>query len=343
MRVKGVLPKGFELALAAAALLWTAAAAAISERSAHGLAVRFGLQAGEALIASLFLIFLLVVGFHLLDWIATRGSELTEVIALPRRTGWPTEWALGAAIGWAACLAVVLPLLLSGNLHGHLIFGARRPADLLLLTLTLLAATLAEELVFRGYVFLRLSAAIGTSWTAVLTSLAFGGFLVWAHPPVNLALGLLDGSLFGFLLALSYLRTHALWLAWGLHFSYRAVMLVLLGLASAGRASQSSVLDVFATGPTWLSGGRYGVDAALLTAPILLTASALLYRLTREYAWHYTFRPAAGAGYVVAVPPPTAHVEMEQAASAQLVQIMPDTSKSPTAPPPPRVQDVKSL
>ncbi len=330
--VRERIPRGFELALAGTGLLWAIAACAIANRSAHGLAGRLQLPGAEALLDALFCIFLLVVGFQLLDWIATRRGELADALPLPLRAGWGREWSVGAAIGWGIGLAAVLPVLLSGHLHGHLGSAGRHPVQFLVNAAALLAFTLTEELVFRGYPFARLVTAIGPSWAAVVSSLGFAVALVWTNPPESLLLALLDGALFGLLLAMSYLRTHALWIGWGVHFALRAVVLLVIGLPAAGHGGLVSVMDSFATGPAWLTGAGFGLGAALLTGPVLLGATGVLYRTTRDYAWRYTFKPIVGAGDEVIVPPPKAHVEMErQAAPAPLVQILATTSKSPTA------------
>jgi hypothetical protein len=163
-------------------------------------------------------------------------------------------------------------------------------------------------------------------------SLVFSASLIFTNRPVNPTLALIDGTLLGLLLAMAYLRTHALWLGWGLHFAYRAVAAVLLGLPIAGHGEFGSIADVFAGGPRWLSGGAFGLDAAFLTAIVLLAGVPVLYRASRDYAWNYTHPPIIAAGYEVTVAPPAAHVAMEkQAATAPppLVQIL------PVAPPPP--------
>ena len=165
--------------------------------------------------------------------------------------------------------------------------------------------------------------------SALLLSLLFAAVLVFANPPRSLSLALVNETLFGVLLAVAWLRTHALWTGWGLHFAYRAIPAVLFGLPVAGRGVFGSLADTFASGPRWLSGGAFGLDAALLTSLILLGGLAVLYRVTRQYAWDYTFPALRPAGYEVAVAPPPAHAAMEKAAAPPpLVQIMPSTPRS---------------
>ncbi len=288
------------------------------------------------MLAAVFLIFLAVLGFQLLDWVSTQGGERADALPLPVRKGWATEWGVGAAIGWGVCLTAILPVLLTGNLHGRIslaVVGSRGVA-IGIAALTLLAATLAEEVIARGYPFQRLAAAVGPSWAAVLSSVGFAGALVWAGSPRNLWTAMLVGTLFGLVLAMAYLRTHALWVGWGLHFGFRVVMAVVIGLPVAGHGEFASVADVVATGPRWLTGGAYGLDAAVLTGVAMLVGMGVLYRATREYAWAYTAPTIVGAGYEVAVAPPAAHVAMERQAAAPpppLVQIQAVTAQGASA------------
>ena len=203
----------------------------------------------------------------------------------------------------------------------------------------LLVLSLAEEVIFRGYAFRRLGAAIGPAWAAVAISLLFGTLLVQANPPHNTLVALVDCTLFGLLLAIAWMRTHALWLGWGLHFAYRAVAAVVLGLPIAGHGEFGSPTEMYASGPRWLSGGAFGLDAAFLTGVAMLGAIVVLYRATRDYAWKYTHPPIVAGGYEVTVAPPAAHAAMEAAAPPPpLVQILPSTPQSRSVidvPPPP--------
>jgi len=163
----------------------------------------------------------------------------------------------------------------------------------------------------------------------VMISVVFALLVVGANPPHNFTLATIDCTLFGLLLAMAWLRTHGLWLGWGVHFAYRAVTAVALGLPVAGRGEFGTPIDMYASGPRWLTGGAFGLDAALLTGFAMLAGMIVLYRATREYAWQYTHPPIVGAGYEVTVAPPAAHVAMEKAAAPPpLVQIMPTTPQT---------------
>ncbi len=323
------IPRGIHFALFLTAMAWTAAATSVAASAAQGIAARFRLGTVEALLESLFLVFLVVVGFRMLDWIATRGRFRAETLPLPRRAGWPREWGIGAAIGWGLCLAAALPSFLTRNLHATISWPGGTAETVAIALATLLVATLAEELIFRGYAFRRLIAAIGPSMASVLLSVLFAIVLMRANPPRNGLIALIDCTLFGLLLAMSWLRTHALWLGWGLHFAYRAVAAVILGLPVAGRTDFASPTDMYLSGAHWLSGGFFGLDAALFTAVVMLAGMVVLFRVTRDYAWNYTHPPIIPGGYEVVVAPPAAHVAMEKAAPPPpLVQIMPTTPQT---------------
>ncbi len=328
------IPRGLGIALCVTSLVWAAMARLISTRSAAGIATRFHLELQQNLLDSIFLLFLVVIGFQTLDWLATRGTAAdrpkSAVLALPKRSSAGSEWLTGAATGWAMCLSALLPALLFGHFHGQLNHGSAVPLGILVTVATLLVGTLAEETVFRGYPFGVLGRAIGPAWATVFLSALFSGILVAANPPANLGGALLNLFLFGVLLSVAYLRTHALWLGWGLHFAFRAVMVIVLGLPIAGRGDFSSLTDGYLRGPRWLTGGAFGLDAAAGTLIVMLVALAILHRVTRDWAWAYTLPEIVGAGYEVTVAPPAAHVAMEKtAAPPPLVQIMPVT------PPPP--------
>ncbi len=136
----------------------------------------------------------------------------------------------------------------------------------------------------------------------------------------------------GILFSLAWLRTHGLWIGWGMHFAWNASLGVLFGLPVSGITDFSTLVQTRTFGPLWLTGGDYGPEGALFTAVVILIAIVVLVLVTRDYAWHYTHKPIVAAGYPMDAPPPAAHVAMEQQArpapAASLVQILPATPQT---------------
>jgi hypothetical protein len=193
---------------------------------------------------------------------------------------------------------------------------------------TLAAATLAEEIVFRGYPFRRLIQAIGPVKATIFLSLLYGfshalnPYASWSSVWISV--------LAGVLFSIAWLRTHGLWLPWGLHFAWSACLSVLFGLPLGGLTDFSSIVQTSTFGHRWFTGGDYGPEGAAWTALVLAAGIGVLVRITRDYAWEYTFKPIVAGGYPTEVAPPAAHTAMEQQASTStaattLVQILPTT------------------
>jgi hypothetical protein len=309
-------------------VLWLLAAHAVAFRAAEGIASRLGWNAVEQdLLVNLFLLFLLLVGFTTLNWIGTRQGSVRGANALPKRATWHEEWSRGAVIGWAAALAAVVPMVIGGALHPQFFFSPPAWGAAVVSLLSLVVAALAGEVAFRGFLFRRLIDTTGPATATILLSVIYA--LVGALGPNGTSLSFVVTIIAGVLFSVAYLRTHALWLGWGMHFAWAAATAVLLGLPVGGMASYSSIVQTDTTGPMWLTGGVYGPDGALFTAIVFVVAIAAVYRATRNYAWNYTHPEIVSAGYPMDVPPPPAHTAMEQAAAekpATLVQIAPAPS-----------------
>jgi membrane protease YdiL (CAAX protease family) len=281
----------------------------------------------EPLVERLLLLCLLLCGFSLLSWTATRNGNLRSVNALPRRASMRQEWLRGAALGWAMLLVAVLPIMLAGDLHPGLWLQPRAWLLALISLLTMAVTTLTLEVAFRGFLFTRLIAAIhpvpATALLATLYAIVFSYrdyANLWSIPIT---------FMMGILFSIAYLRTHALWLGWGLHFGWSAAMGLLFGLPVAGNANYSRIVATNVSGRDWFTGGDYGPEGALFTLFVVFAAIPVLYRITRSYAWEYTHVPIVAAGYPMDIPPPAAHTAMEAATPpAPLVQILGSTSSS---------------
>lgn len=317
-------------------MLWLLAAHAIAFRAGEGIAGRFGWSAGaEDLLVNLALLFLLLLGFTCLNWIGSRQGSVRQANALPLRATAREEWTRGVIIGWAAAVIAVIPMVIAGALHPEFSWKASAWGGTLLSILTLAVAALASEVAFRGFLFRRLIDAVGPTAATLLLSGIYA--LIGSMSPNATGLSFIIMIIAGVLFSVAYLRTHALWLGWGLHFAWAAVIAVVFGLPVSGVASYFSIVQTESGGPLWLTGGVYGPDGGLFTAILFIVVMVVVYKATRTYAWNYTHPVLVPAGYPMDVPPPAAHTAMEQAAPASapsLVQIAPAPSSNGSESPP---------
>jgi hypothetical protein len=322
-----------QFALFVTSVTWFLASDTVAGRASRGISQRFSLNASRPLLTSIFLLFLLTVGFAILQGIARRGSSLREVLGLPRRPTARREWLTGAALGWGLVVLAVLPMALAGTLDIQFWTQSRAFGLLLLNLLTLAVAALVEEVAFRGYPFRRLIEAIGPVAATITMSLLFG--LVHVLNPSSTWTSTVVTMVAGLLLSVAWLRTRGLWLGWGFHFAWNASMGILFGLPISGINDFSSIVETRTIGHLGLTGGNYGPEGAAFTAIVLLIGIVILVRVTRDYAWHYTYVPIVPAGYPMEAAPPAAHVAMEKQAAAaapasptSLVQILPATPQT---------------
>jgi membrane protease YdiL (CAAX protease family) len=342
------LPRPFHFLLFLAAGFWIVAARGLAERATQGLTVRFNLSTLSNLLQQLFFLFLLLIGFSVLRWISSRqpsarnstpGNTTTQDLtrfngiratnALPARATTREEFLRGTALGWALVLAAVLPMMLLGSLHPEFNLNVGNLGYALLALLTIAVATLALEVAFRGFLFIQFIQATGPVFATLFLSLLYA--TLSAFRPDATALSILDTFLFAVLFCTAYLRTRALWIGWGIHFAWSAVAAIVFGLPIATDFGFNNLIFTSVTGPEWLTGGPYGPEASFVTAIVLIIGIFALHRLTRHYAWEYTYTPPVASGYPMDIAPPAAHTAMEDeaaAAPAPLVQIL---GATPTA------------
>ena len=323
-----------QLALFGTSIAWSLSASLLSASSARGITNRFNFNVDAALplLSSLFLLFLLSVGFSLLQTLSRKPASVRSVLGLPKRPTAAREWLLGAAIGWGMVVLAVLPMALTGSLHVGFWTEARALRLIAVNLAAIAAGSLAEEVIFRGYPFRCLIEAIGPVAATFGMSLLFG--LARALQNGATRTGIFLAMLSGIIFSVAWLRTHGLWLAWGMRFAWIASMGVLFGLPVAGSVDFSTLIQTTAVGRTSLTGGDYGPEGATFTAIALLLGLIVLVRTTRDYAWHYTHAPIVPGGYPMDVPPPAAHTAMEEAQKArapELIQILPTTPQSRSA------------
>jgi uncharacterized protein len=225
------------------------------------------------------LLALLLVGVYV--WLLTILDHVHDhriaALGLPHTEGWLKQFMTGCGLGLALIVLAVLPIAIWGNasINFHLSFYLLPRIGAVLLVL--LVGALAEELMFRGYPFQRLEEGIGAIGAIAVFSLLFGA--VHLSNPGASVWGLINTILIGVVLAIAYLRTRALWLPWGIHFGWNTALGFLCGLPVSGLRLFNVVVRTSTTGPEWITGGSYGIEASATGTIAVLVGLVIVWRL----------------------------------------------------------------
>lgn len=199
-------------------------------------------------------VWLLMVADHVED-------HRVAALGFPMVAGWKRQLGAGSILGLILASLAVIPVVIWADVSLDAHVNPRGLGRAAVVLVVLIFGALAEEMMFRGYPFQRLEDAIGPLGAIVVFSVLFA--LVHLTNPGASRLGLLNTVLIGLVLAIAYLRTRALWLCWGIHFGWNAAIGLLFGLPVSGLRIFNVVVRGTATGPRWLTGGSYGVEASV--------------------------------------------------------------------------------
>jgi membrane protease YdiL (CAAX protease family) len=209
---------------------------------------------------------------------ALRRRPLAELVgAFDLR--WPSQFAVGLTLGAALMFVPALLLWALGAVHWQV---SATGGSALLPALGIFAAVaVTEELMFRGFLFQRLVAGLGT-WIA---QLMIGGLFVLTHADALRGAGsigllaMINIFVASILFGAAFLRTQSLAMPIGLHLAANFMQGGVLGFGVSGN-EEIGFLRPAINGPDWLTGGAFGLEASVpgLAAVAGLTALLLFWR-----------------------------------------------------------------
>lgn len=145
-------------------------------------------------------------------------------------------------------------------------------------------AAITEELIFRGVIF-RISEQASGTWLALIISAALFGAVHFLNPGAGLQGAVSIMLEAGVFLAAAFLLKRRLWFPIGAHFAWNFTQGGIFGLAVSGRKS-ASLLQGEVSGPLWISGGVFGLEASVAAIAIcFLVAMLLLLRAAKNGMW----------------------------------------------------------
>jgi membrane protease YdiL (CAAX protease family) len=226
------------------------------------------------------------------------------------------EMAQGIAVGFFLLLPALF--IMGTGASFSIQFSAFRlggVANFLILSLTLLLAATAEELVFRGYGFLWLCRSLANGLDGLFGWFGWGGGrpkkLAWslglAGPTLVFAvvfgllhmgneghthLATLNTVLAGLWLTVALFRSRAMWMPIGLHFGWNWGQGLFFGLPVSGNGGEgdaivlSSPMTLSFDGVEWIAGGTYGVEGSVGCTVALLMGCLIAGAGPRRSASH---------------------------------------------------------
>lgn len=182
---------------------------------------------------------------------------------------------IGAAtIGFAALLAMIF---------GGLSFQLNRTADTNQILMTLggslivfIIGAINEEALFRGFMLQTMTRAKFALGGVILTSFLFAS----AHflNPNFALLSWLNTFLAGVWFAAAYLKTRNLWFPMTIHLAWNWLQGAFLGINVSGikELTAAPILQAVDQGPTWLTGGHYGLEGGFACTAALIISTVII-------------------------------------------------------------------
>ncbi|MDE2596930.1 MAG: CPBP family intramembrane metalloprotease [Sphingomonadales bacterium] len=230
-------------------------------------AVRHALHSGfnEALFGLLVGIAALAAYHACQRWVERRPDA---ELALP---GAVREWGAGLLTGFVLFSAITGIVAVMGGIE---FLGVRGWGQIGPMLGMALYSGPFEEVLFRGVLFRHIESWGGT-WIALALTSAFFGFGHLANPNATVFAGFAIAMEAGILLGAAYLLTRRLWLAIGIHSAWNFTQGWVYSIPVSGSKPPIGLLNTRVTGPEWMTGGPFGLEASVV-ALVMATLTGVL-------------------------------------------------------------------
>ena len=199
---------------------------------------------------------------------------------------WLKELFIGLIIGATLMILPVLVLTIFGYIHWQA--NTFSYSTILSGFSIFLLVAIAEELLFRGFMFQRLIQAFG-KWPAQLIVASLFLLTHINNPGMTGTVKVLASvNIFiaSIMFGIAFIKTKSLAMPLGLHFMANFIQGTILGFGVSGDKDPSLLKPVFDTAPICLSGGAFGIEASIggLFFVTLITISLFYWYPSKDKA-----------------------------------------------------------
>jgi len=216
-----------------------------------------------------------IIAVSILYWKLIEKRKLSEMGVTKNISG----WFIGAGMGILLIIAAVSAIMVTGTIE---FTGFSTDLNITMLLLMLGGYTVqgaAEEFLCRGLVLGALRDKVALPVAVGANTLVFiiphMGTLADAEP-MFVILGVANLAAISCLFSFITLRTGSVWAACGLHSLWNFTLECVCGLTVSGSETASpSLINMKASGENLLNGGKYGIEASIIT--IIIFAAAAIF------------------------------------------------------------------
>ncbi|MEY4159386.1 MAG: hypothetical protein RLZZ136_7 [Pseudomonadota bacterium] len=181
------------------------------------------------------------------------------------------ELGAGLALGFALFSAATGVIALLGGLT---VIGPQGMGHLWSMLAMAVVSGVTEEVLFRGVLFRHLETVLGSWGALAITAALFGaGHLANPHASAFAAFAIAIEA--GIMLGAAYMLTRRLWLAIGIHAAWNFTQGWIFSIPVSGTAAPVGLFASTRSGPDWLTGGAFGLEASVV-ALVVATAAGLV-------------------------------------------------------------------
>lgn len=196
----------------------------------------------------------------------------------------------GIVIGGLFFGSIIAILALTG---AYKVLGTNHWSVLLPPFFFAISAAVFEEILFRGVLFRGIERSLGSWMALVISAVIFGGLhLMNKDATIVGVIGIMLQT--GITMGAAFMLTRRLWLPIGIHFAGNFTQAGIFGSAVSGNGAEQGILRSTITGPDWLTGGAFGIEASIVTIALGLALGILL--IWRAYKRGNIIRSGVDAG-----------------------------------------------
>ena len=207
---------------------------------------------------------------------AFRGESIFELVGT-LNNDWLRKLGVGLLLGSALMIVPALVLNLAGYVQWQV--NSISAMDFMTSLSIMLSVVIAEELLFRGFIFQRLIESFG-NWPA---QLLMGALFLLTHlgnPGMSGAIKIFASINFfiaSILFGIAYIKTRSLAMPFGIHFMANVMQGNILGFGVSGERENSLFIPILDNAPTWITGGTFGLEASIIGLGSLTILTTWLY------------------------------------------------------------------